>query len=80
VRHKVLATNSDGNGKIVVHCRDLRSFRSRNQEAADVIAAKGHNCFGNVDNELFFRIVLPDWISEAGMFYTNESRSCIFDE
>jgi hypothetical protein len=80
VYHKVLANNSDGNGKIVVHCRDLTSFRSRNQEAADVIAAKGYSYFDNVDDKPFFRIVLLDWISEAGVFYANESRSCVLDE
>jgi hypothetical protein len=49
-------TNSDGNGKIVVHCRDLGSLMSRNQEAADAVAAKGHNRFDNIDDEPFFAL------------------------
>jgi hypothetical protein len=60
VRHKVLAISSDGNDKTLVPCRDQGGLMSRNQEVADVVAAKGHNRFDNVDDEPFFRIALPD--------------------
>jgi hypothetical protein len=53
---------------------------SRNQEAADVVAAKGHNRFDNVDDESFFRIALPDWIGGARVFYANEDRSCVLND
>jgi hypothetical protein len=53
---------------------------SRNQEAADVVAAKDHSRFGNVDDEPFFRIALSDWIIGAGLFYANEDRSCVLND
>jgi hypothetical protein len=53
---------------------------SRNQEVADVVAAKGHNRFDNVDDEPFFRIALSDWIIEAGLFYANEDRSRVLND
>jgi hypothetical protein len=39
MRHKALAADGDGNGKIVVHCRDLGGFRSRTHEPTCVVAA-----------------------------------------